>query len=157
MPASAAIAIPDTVKVITQSNHWNSLRVGLDAKIALGDRFSLNLDAAWLPYVKLNGADTHWLRIGTYPGAFTGAVPEDGTGHRLSARGRRSPTRSIRMSASRSAAATGAWNSNGHTHFEDHVVGVTAYPQPVDWKVENLGVFVQGSFKFGPYPTGGVF
>ena len=32
-----------------------------------------------------------------------------------------------------------------------------AYPQPVDWKVENIGVFVQGSFKFGPYPTGGIF
>jgi len=48
-------------------------------------------------------------------------------------------------------------DSKGLTHFEDHVVGYTAYPQPVDWKVENIGVFVQGSFKFGPYPTGRIF
>ncbi len=26
-----------------------------------------------------------------------------------------------------------------------------------DWSVESLGVFVQGSFKFGPYPVGGFF
>ncbi len=148
--------IPDTIKVITQSNHWNSLRVGLDARIALGDRFSLNLDAAWLPYVKLNGTDNHWLRIGTYPGAFTSGIPEDGhgTGYQLEA------AISYALNPNVSFAVGGRYwrmDSKGLTHFEDHVVGYTAYPQPVDWKVENIGVFVQGSFKFGPYPTGRIF
>ena len=148
--------IPDTVKVITQSNQWNSLRLGLDAKIALGDRFSLNLDAAWLPYVKFNGNDSHWLRIGTSPGDFTGAVPDDGqgSGYQLEA------AISYAVNPNVSVAVGGRYwrmESSGLAHFDGHVVGVNALPQPVDWKVENIGVFVQGSFKFGPYPTGGVF
>lgn len=148
--------IPDDVLVISQNNQWHSLRIGLDAAIKLADRLSLRLDAAWLPYVKLNGSDSHWLRIGTTPGSFTGPVPEDGQG------------RGYQLQAALSYAATpqvsfaiGAryWrmDAKGLTHFEDHVAGVSALPQPVDWKVESLGVFVQGSFKFGPYPTGGIF
>jgi len=27
-------------------------------------------------------------------------------------------------------------------------------PQPVDWKTDIYGVFVQASLKFGPYPVG---
>jgi hypothetical protein len=30
-------------------------------------------------------------------------------------------------------------------------VGFAASPQPVEWKTDIYGVFVQGSFKFGPY------
>jgi hypothetical protein len=147
--------IPDTVKGISQNNHWNSLRVGLDAKIALGDRFSLNLDAAWLPYVKLKGADTHWLRIGDYPGAFTGPIPEDGkgTGYQLEAVLSYALNKDVSFAL---GARYWRMETDGNTHFENHVVGFTAFPQPVEWKVESLSVFVQGSFKFGPYPTGGL-
>lgn len=147
--------VPETIKIISQNNHWNSVRVGLDARIALGEGFSLNLDAAWLPYVKLNGADTHWLRIGNYPGAFTGPLPEDGkgTGYQLEA----ALSYAVNPNVS---VAVGAryWRmeTDGNTHFDNHVVDRIGFPQPVEWKVESLGVFVQGSFKFGPYPTGGL-
>jgi outer membrane protease len=154
--AICAGQIPDNVLVITQSNHWNSLRVGLDATIKLGGPFNLNLDAAWLPYVKLNGGDSHWLRIGTAPGSFTGEIPEDGTGtgYQLEAALAYAVSPNVKI-----AVGGRYWRmeTNGHTHFENHVVGVNASPQPVDWKVESYGVFVQGSFKFGPYPTGGYF
>jgi outer membrane protease len=148
--------IPNNVLAITQSNHWNSLRLGLDATVKLGGPFSLSLDAAWLPYVKLNGGDSHWLRIGSAPGDFTGEIPEDGqgTGYQLEA------ALAYAVSPNVKVAIGGRYwrmETNGLTHFENHVVGVTAFPQPVDWKVESYGVFVQGSFKFGPYPTGGVF
>jgi hypothetical protein len=43
------------------------------------------------------------------------------------------------------------------THFENRVVGVNSAAQPVDWKTEHMGVFVQGTFRFGPYMTGGPF
>jgi hypothetical protein len=132
------------------------LRVGLDATIKLGGPFNLNLDAAWLPYVKLNGGDSHWLRIGTAPGSFTGEIPEDGTGtgYQLEAALAYAVSPNVKI-----AVGGRYWRmeTNGHTHFENHVVGVNASPQPVDWKVESYGVFVQGSFKFGPYPTGGYF
>src|SRR5690606_33112843 len=143
--------VPNSVLVITQNNHWNSLRIGLDSTIRLGGPFSLTLDAAWLPYVKLNGGDSHWLRIGTAPGSFTGEVPEDGqgNGYQLEA------ALAYAVSPNVSIAVGGRYwrmETSGHTHFEGHVVGANAFPQPVDWKVESYGVFVQGSFKFGPYP-----
>ena len=80
MPGSAATRYPTPSRSSPRAITGIRCGLGLDAKIALGDRFSLNLDAAWLPYVKLNGTDSHWLRIGTSPGDFTGAVPDDGQG-----------------------------------------------------------------------------
>jgi hypothetical protein len=41
--------------------------------------------------------------------------------------------------------------TRGLTHFEDHIVGFTASAQPVEWKVQNYGVFLQMSLKLGPY------
>ncbi len=155
-PAICGTQIPNNVLVITQSNHWNSLRLGLDATVKLGGPFSLSLDAAWLPYVKLNGGDSHWLRIGNATGDFTGEVPEDGqgTGYQLEAALAYSVNPNVKV-----AVGGRYWRmeTNGLSHFDNHVVGINASPQPVDWKVESYGVFVQGSFKFGPYPTGGVF
>ena len=43
--------------------------------------------------------------------------------------------------------------TRGLTHFEDHVAGIPAVPQAVDWKVDNFGMFLQMSLKFGPYPV----
>ena len=47
-------------------------------------------------------------------------------------------------------AHAGDW---GLTHFENHVVGIAALPQAVDWSVDNYGMFLQMSLKFGPYPV----
>jgi hypothetical protein len=43
--------------------------------------------------------------------------------------------------------------SHGLTHFENYVVGIVALPQAVDWSVDNYGMFLQMSLKFGPYPV----
>ncbi len=64
------------------------------------------------------------------------------------------------MSKDVSFAAGGRYwrmQTEGNTHFENHVVGQTAFPQPVHWKTESIGVFVQGSFKFCPYPMNPAF
>ena len=37
--------------------------------------------------------------------------------------------------------------------FEGHVNGFLASPQPVDWKTDSVGVFLQTGLKFGPYPV----
>jgi hypothetical protein len=42
--------------------------------------------------------------------------------------------------------------TNGFTHFEGHVVGFNASPQPVHWKVDNVGAIMQATWKLGPYP-----
>jgi outer membrane protease len=145
--------VPYNIKVITQDNTYHSLRVGIDADIRLSDRFSLRVDAAYLPHVILHGADTHWLRVGTTPGDFTGPIREDGkgTGYQLEAALNYAYNKNVSF-----AVGGRYWNlkTKGDTHFETGVVGGGASPQPVEWKSEIYGVYVQGSFKFGPYVAG---
>jgi outer membrane protease len=143
--------VPNTVNVITQENNWYSLRLGVDAAVELG-RVKLSLDAAWLPYVSLYGSDAHWLRIGNFPGDFTGKIPEDGTGWGYQVEG----FVSYRVTEAASIGVGARYwrmQTKGNTHFEDHIVGGGGLPQPVEWKTESYGVFVQGSLKFGPYPV----
>jgi hypothetical protein len=147
--------VPGEVRVISQNNDWHSLRVGLEGAVEY-DRWKLAIDAAWLPYARLDGWDAHWLRIGTVPGAFTGKIPEDGDGWGFQLDG----FLSYRVTDQLSVGLGGRWwkiKSEGHTHFENRVVGVNAVPQVVKWKAEHFGVFLQSSFKFGPYPLAANF
>ena len=104
----------------------------------------------YVPYAWLYGADTHWLRLGSSPGDFTGPMPEDGKGwgYQLEA------FLSYRVTEAISVGIGGRYwymQTRGFTHFENHVVAFTALPQVVEWKTQNFGVFLQGSLKFGPY------
>jgi hypothetical protein len=148
--------VAGTTLVITQNNRWHGLRVGLDTEVKLSERLRLTADAAYLPYVRLRGMDFHWLRIGADPGDFTGGIPEDGKGHGFQIEGALAYDVSKQLSV---AIGGRYWHleTTGNTHFEGHVVGQTAFPQPVNWKADNIGVFVQGTFRFGPYPTGSGF
>jgi hypothetical protein len=145
--------IPDLFKVITQVNNWNSVRVGVDAAVEF-NRLKLSVDAAYLPYVNLSGADSHWARIdftNTVIGAFNGALPEDGTGWGVQIDG----FISYRLNDYLSVGLGGRYwhmETKGFTHFEGHVIGVAALPQPVTWKTDTFGVFMQTSVKLGPYP-----
>lgn len=145
--------IPDSIKVISQVNNWNSLRVGGDASFDYG-RFKFAVEGAYLPFVQMFGSDAHWLRIDptyTFVGAFAGPIPEDGTGwgYQLEA------VLSYRVNDLLNV-GLGAryWHmeTSGQAHFEGRVVGVRALPQVLDWKVDNLGVFLQANVKLGPYP-----
>ena len=101
----------------------------------------------------LHGADTHWLRDRHLPGDFTGPITEDGKGHgyQLEAAFNYAVNKNVSF-----AIGGRYWHfeTKGDTHFEANVVGCAASPQPVDWKSDIYGVFVQGSFKFGPYVAG---
>jgi len=144
--------IPDFVKVITQVNNWHSVRLGIDAAFEF-NRFKLSTDLAVLPYVYLKGADAHWLRMSPFVvGAFSSPVPEDGTGWGYQLEG----LLSYRVSDALSFGVGGRYwhmETTGNTHFEGRVVGFNALPQPVDWKLDNFGAFVQASVKLGPYPV----
>ncbi len=140
-------AAPATYNIITQNNDWQSVRLGLEAAVKFGDRVTLSADGAWLPYVFLNGANSHWARIAE--GDFSGAVPEDGKGqgYQLEA------VLSYRVTQYASLGIGGRYwhmQTSGSAHFED--VAVDGVPQPVDWKTDIYGVFLQGSIKIGPYP-----
>ena len=144
--------IPNQVKVITQDNNWYAMRFGIDGMFEVG-RFRFSAEAALLPKVWLYGSDAHWLRISNQIGDFTGPVPEDGKGWGYQLEG----FVSYRVTPAWSVGIGGRYwhmqTTEGLTHFENHIVGVTAIPQPVDWKVDNFGMFLQLSLKFGPYPV----
>ncbi len=144
--------IPNQVKVITQDNNWYAMRVGIDGMLEIG-RFHFSAEAAWLPKVWLYGSDAHWLRISNMIGDFTAPVPEDGKGWGYQLEG----FISYRVTEAWSVGVGGRYwhmqTNQGLTHFENHIVGETAVPQPVDWKVENFGMFLQLNLKFGPYPV----
>lgn len=128
--------IPDSTKVITQSNHWNALRLGVNGEMEFGKGWRLKGEAAALPFVKFDGTDYHWLRIGT---DFTGGIPEDGTGW-----GYQLEVTLDYTLANRVTLGVGGryWHmqSSGNTHFEDHIVGGGGAPQRVDWKTDYYGL-----------------
>jgi hypothetical protein len=145
-------AIGPTALVISQDNKWNAVRIGIDGAVTFAGRLTLSFDAAIIPFMYLDGADTHWLRVGTNPGDFTGPIPENGQGW-----GYQLETVLSFQVTPQASIGVGAryWHmeSYGHTHFENRVIGQATAAQPVDWSASQYGVFVQGSFKFGPYPA----
>jgi outer membrane protease len=149
---SCVTPIPETIKVISQDNDWHSLRLGLDANVELSKRVKFSVEGAWLPYVSLGGADTHWLRIGV-PGGFTGPVPEDGKGWGYQFEG----VLSYKVNDFASFGVGGRYwhmqTTEGHTHFENHVVTGTGLAQELRWSVDHYGIFLQGSIAFGPYAS----
>ncbi len=143
-------AIITDILVITQNNWWHSLRVGLEGELSF-DRFKLNLEGAYLPYVRLQGSDAHWLRI---PSSFTGPVPEDGTGWGYHVEA----VLSYQVTPVISLGIGGRYwhmETKGNTHFEGHVTTGTGSPQPVNWKTDIAGVFIQANFKLDAYINSG--
>jgi len=142
---------PSGYEVITQDNKWSSLRVGLNGSVTFADRFKLSVDAAYLPYVLLSGNDAHLLRIGSAVGDFNGAIPDKGTGQGYQFEA----LLSYQLTPSFGIGIGGRYwhmQASGLSHFEGRVVGEDAVAQPVDWKTDIYGMFVQASYKFGPYP-----
>jgi hypothetical protein len=124
----------------------------LNGSAKIADRLSVSLDAAWLPYTRLDASDTHWLRLEPRPiapGGFAGPLPEDGIGHHgveLEGQLNYDVTESVSL-------GVGAryWKAEtaGHMHFEGVVIGGgAAGAQPLDYSTERYGVFVQAGFKF---------
>jgi len=148
--ASSAICVPtisDSTAVIRQENDWHSFRVGLNGEVMLGNRIKVSADGAWLPHVILDGADSHLLRICDTVGCFTGPVPEDGTGWGYQLEGMLEYAFTNRLSL---GVGGRYWHmeTQGDTHFEDHVVGTAASTQPVDWSIDTYGVLAQLRYKF---------
>jgi hypothetical protein len=140
-PDVCAGGIPDSVAVIVEDDTWQGLRLGLNADFPIFDRLRLNLDAAWLPYVWFSGTDNHLLRLD-----LPSPTRQDGHGYGYQFEA----LLSYRVDDDFSL-GIGAryWHmqSHGFAHFED--IGGTA--QPLDFKADIYGVFVQGSYRFASF------
>lgn len=131
-------SIPDSVGVIVQDNNWHSLRVGLAADIPVFDKLRLNVEGAYLPYVWLNGTDNHLLRTD-----LNGPTPEDGSGwgYQLEAIVTYPITDAISIGL-----GGRYWHMQTKGNADFTASGGTT--QPLDFKVDLYGVYLQGSYRF---------
>ncbi len=140
-------SISDSVNVISQSNNWNAVRVGVNGDVTFGQGWRLKGEAAVLPYVKFDGTDSHWLRICDSTGCFTGGLPEDGTGWGYQLEASLDYTLANHVTV---GVGGRYWHmqASGSTHFEGRVVGYNTVAQPVDWKTDYYGLTAHAGWQF---------
>lgn len=133
--------------VISQSNVWDGLRLGLAGDVALGSRTKLSAEAAWLR-LSLEGRDTHHLRAPprcSSGSCFTGPQRETGQGDGLEIELALTYQLTPMLSIGTGARYWRYWATDGsaNTRFLD---GASRTP-PLSWESDRLGVFLQGSLK----------
>ncbi len=139
--------IGDAILGITNDGVWHSIRLGVSGELMLTDRLKLSAEAAWLPYTVLSSSDTHWLRL-NHPGGFTSAVPENGTGNRgyqLEA------ILSYQMTEALSVGVGGRYwhmETSGSSDFTNSIFFGFGGEQPLNFKTDRYGGFVQAAFRF---------
>jgi|SRR5579883_112408 hypothetical protein len=149
-PFICSPALEPSLLAITEDARWQFARLGVLTEIRLLDRLSLSAEVAWLPYVQISSADTHWLRLGSAPGDIAGPIPESGGGT------------GVQVEALMSYAVTDCFTiglggrywylqTHGSTDFESVIVDFPSpVAQPLNFTTWRYGGFAQGAYKFGP-------
>jgi opacity protein-like surface antigen len=133
--------VPTGYAVLTETETWRGGAIGLNTRIALADRWRLEVDAAYLPYVDRSSTDNHWLRADINPG------PEDGRGWGTQIEAIVSYAVSDRLSVG----AGGRYWYFSTTSDGAQFTG-NAQPSPVKFATDRYGGFVQASYAFGDRP-----
>ncbi len=124
------------VLVLSKTEHWDSLRVGLNGVFKLGQNWNVTLDGAVLPYVRLTGFDNHWLRPDINP------LPQSGNGWGYQLEGIVSYDVTRNFSVGVGGRYWYARTTSGTTQFP----GVPG--SPTTFSYERYGGFLQASYKF---------
>jgi len=137
----------DAALVISNDGVWHSLRLGLNGELMVTDRLKISADAAWLPYTVLSSSDTHWLRL-NQPTGFSGSIPENGSssrGFQLESVVTYQVTEAFSLGA---GARYWRLQTFGSSQFDSAAFDGAGLPQPVNFKTERYGGFVQASVRF---------
>ncbi len=123
---------------LTETEEWRGAAVGANARLALSQRLSLDIEAAFLPYVNRAGIDNHWWRADINPG------PETGRGW------------GTQVEAVLSYAVTERLNVGigGRYWYMTTTDAGTQFPaapdlQPMKFNTDRYGGFLQASYKIG--------
>ena len=148
LPASGICApsFPSTVLTITETTTWQSLRVGLSGDSVFWNRVKIGGDVAYLPYVRFDGLDNHWLR--DVPTWFT----QWGTGRGVQAELIASYLVTDNFTVGVGGRYWAMWTTNGEfncTGCNKAAMTVTSEASPFKGNAERYGMFVQASYKFG--------
>jgi opacity protein-like surface antigen len=135
----AAVEFPteSTVLGISETEAWSGAAIGVNARMQLAERWRLEVDAAYLPFVGLTATDNHWFRANINP------LSEQGQGW------------GSQFEAILSYALTDQWSigaggrywyfatTSAHTQFP-----VTPFNSPIRYYSERYGGFLQATYKF---------
>jgi hypothetical protein len=64
--------VPSTVKLVTEQDTWNSLRLGLTADLLLSERLKLTGEVAY-DWISQRSQDTHYFTLGGDPASGDGS------------------------------------------------------------------------------------
>ncbi len=139
--------IPDSTNVLSQTNNWNALRIGVNADTEFGGGWRLKGEAAVLPLVMLSGTDYHRMRICDTSGCFTGGIPEDGTGWGYQLEASLDYTLANHVTV---GVGGRYWHmqTSGYSHFEGRVIDYNTVAQRVDWKTDYYGLTAHAGWQF---------
>ena len=120
------------VLVITETEAWNGIAVGLNTRFRPADRWQIEVDAALLPFLGVWGSDNHWLRVDINP------LPAQGQGW------------GSQFEAILSYAITDQWSVGaGARYWYFATSNASSLTQPIKLYSERYGGFVQTTYKFG--------
>ena len=137
--------------VITENDNWQAARIGLAGETMLTDRVKISGEVAYLPWAQFNGVDQHFFGNS---GILASDNPESGRGQGVQLEALASYYITPEWSVGLGGRYWGMWTTNGQI-VRDYSAGVippapTTPPQFFKAQVEQAGVFVQASYKFGP-------
>ena len=140
-PAICGAPIAGNVLVLSKTENWDSLRIGLNTAVNLNQQWKVTFDGAYLPYVRMSGFDNHWLRPDINP------LPQSGTGWGYQLEGIVAYDVSRNFSVGVGGRYWYARTNSGTTQFP----GVPS--SPTTFTYERYGGFLQASYKFGQPPA----
>ncbi len=121
--------------VITETDTWQSLRLGVTGDVWVTPRWKIAGDVAWLPYVKFTGVDDHWLR--------NLVIDESGTGYGVQMEAFVSYYFTPQFSVGVGGRYWAMWTTSGSDAFNGSPSDRTD-----TYRYERYGVLVQASYKF---------
>jgi opacity protein-like surface antigen len=136
--ATSPIGVPSTNEPVTglsETEAWNGVAVGLNARITPAERWQLEIDAALLPFIGVWNTDNHWLSADRNP------LPAAGEGW------------GSQFEAILSYAVTDQWSVGvGGRYWYFATSSAFSIAQPIKLYSERYGGFLQASYKFDGAP-----
>ena len=132
-------SIPNSTLGITQSNKWNSFRIGANGVVKVMDGLTLTADAAYLPFVNYTGVDNHVLRTDV----SNTVSPESGTGHGVQLEA----VLSYAIGKNFSVGAGGRYWAMWAPGASTNIFGTDCPCQTLPVRAERYGGFIQASYK----------
>ena len=133
--------------IITETDHWDGLRLGTSAEMMLTPQIKLNGDVAYLPYATFSGVDNHFFgNVGLLGETF----PATGRGQGVQLEGALSYYLTPMLSVGVGARYWGLWTTSATYDRTFDALG--AFPSVTNFyraTTEQAGAFLQLSYKFG--------